>query len=172
MTALPETKRALVEDLDRRVRTLPSWKAVLPATEAPGWYGRLLTSYALLADDEPILYLTGQLEEAEGRVTASLISFTTSYLVRAKVWGSTETDDVKIAVNAAARSGLVLMGVSGSTSASDKDAATPWPGNLTFTLTYRSEGDALALPLDIPEDKNWQAEQAALLAGLRVDLRA
>lgn len=172
MTALPETKRALVEDLDRRIRSLPSWKAVVPTGETPGWYGRLLTSYALLADDEPVVYLTGQLEEGDGRITATLVSFTASFLVRAKVWGSAESDDVKIAVNAAPRSGLVLMGVSGSTSASDADAEVPWPGNLTFTLTYRTEGDALALPLDIPEDEHWQAEQAALLAGLRNDLRA
>ena len=167
MSALPEARRGQVADLDRRIRSLPSWRPALEG--APEWYGRLLTSFTLLADDEPTVYLTGQLEQHDDHLVGYLVSFTASLLVRAKVWG---TGDIKISVTSGARSALVLLAASGSTSATDEDAEVPWPGNLTFTLTYRSEGDALALPLDIPDDPNWPAEQAALLAGLRADLVA
>lgn len=169
MNVLPESRRALVRDLDRRIRTLPSWKPVLHADTPPEWYGRLLTSYSLLADDEPTVYLTGELAEDEGHIVGHLVAFTDTLLVRAKVWGS---ESVKISVTAAPRSGLVLLAASGSASATDEDAAAAWPGDLTFTLTYGHESDALALPLDIPDDPEWAAEQVALLSGLRADLGA
>jgi len=167
VNALPENRRSQVADADRRIRSLPSWQPVLERT--PDWYGRLLTSLSLLADDEPVVYLTGSLEQDGDHVVGYVIAFTTTLLVRAKVWG---TDDVKISVTSAARSGLVLLAASGSTSANEQDAAVSWPGNLTFTLTYRSEGDALSLPLDIPDDPDWATEQVALLNGLRADLVA
>jgi hypothetical protein len=172
MTALLETKRALIGDLDRRIRSLPSWHRQLPARKAvPAWYGRLLTSYSLLVDEEPILYLTGELTLERGRLTGQLVSFTQSLLVRVKVWGAAG-DDVKLAATSASRASLVLLGASGSTGASEEDADVAWPGSLTFTLTYRAENDAVTLPLDIPHDPHWPAEQAALLAGLRADLVA
>lgn len=167
MTALPETRRTQVADLDRRIRSLPSWQPVLDGS--PEWYGRLLTSYSLLADAEPVVYLTGSLEQDDDHIVGYLVSFTTTLLVRAKVWG---TSDVKISVTSAARNGLVLLAASGSTSATEQAPEVAWPGALTFTLTYGSEGDALALPLDVPDDPAWPAEQQALLAGLRADLVA
>lgn len=170
MTALPETKRALVADLDRRIRALPSWHDVLGEGTAGTWYGRLLTSYVLLVDDESVVYLTGEATLDEGHLKANITSFTPTLLVRAKIWGWVDKDDVKLSVTAAPRSGLVMLGASGSTGVSEEDV--PWPGNLTFTLTYRAEGDALALPQDIPEDDHWAAEQAALLTSLRADLIA
>lgn len=168
MTAFPESRRPQVADIDRRIRSLPSWLDVL-GSPAPEWYGRLLTSYCLLTDNEPVVYLTGSMERDGEHLVGYLVSFTEHLLVRAKVWGST---DVKMSASSVSRGGLVQLGVSGSTAVDDADAPLPWPGNLTFTLTYRSEADALALPLDIPDDPDWQAEQAALLAGLRSDLVA
>jgi hypothetical protein len=161
MTA-PAARAKSNDGFDTRIRALTSWSTALPAAESPEWYGRLLASLELLVGDQPVEYLSGELTQDDGHLSARLVAYTHSFLVRAKAWGASGTE-LRTSATAVSRTGLILMAASGT--GGDSPA-----GDLTVSLSYRGEGEAVVLPLEVPQGPHWAAEWAALLQGLRDDL--
>ena len=113
------------------------------------WYGRLLTQVVLLANGEPLKYVTGSYASGpdgtggEGVITA----FTERLMISANatVGGN---DRPALKTFTIPRSALQAISVSGGRSAFSSDANAPrWPGSFTIVADYGTHG-SIELPAE------------------------
>lgn len=132
------------------------------------WYAQLLSSIALLAAGQEVVYAYTDYELT--LTDARILVFTTDLVIVAKI--DSTSDGVPVA-HATRRSSLVGIKLSASEGIDARDGRSyEWPGTLILTLTYSALTDSIEIVAD--GANHYSVDQPApvvtLLEGLTADL--